>query len=66
MRWARRGGTEKRMGRLGMIELLLKGLIGDEIRLNLSLNECSREFIETSEIHIPVGNVHMLNEIGKY
>ena len=46
-----------------MKEFLLKGLIGDEIRLNVSLKECSRERIETSEVEITVGNVKMLNEI---
>ena len=41
-------GSKKRMGWLCMIELLLKGLIGDEIRHNVSLKECSRVFRETS------------------
>ena len=48
---------------LCMIELLLKGLIGDVIRPNVSIKEWSREFIETSEVQIMVVNVHMLNGI---
>ena len=48
-----------------MKEFLLKGLIRDEIRLNVSLKECSRELLETSEVEITVGNVKMLNEIVK-
>ena len=48
-----------------MKELLLKGLIRDEIQLNVSLKECSRELMEISEVEITVGNVKMLNEIVK-
>ena len=48
-----------------MKEFLLKGLIRDEIRLNVSLKECSRELIKTSEVEVTVGNVKMLNEIVK-
>ena len=50
---------------LRMIELLLVCLIGDEIRLNASLEESSREFIYTSQVQLTIGNVQMLNEIIK-
>ena len=48
-----------------MKEMLLKGLIGDEIRLYVSLKECRRELIETSEVEITGWNVKMLKEIVK-
>ena len=51
------------MGCLRLKELLLKGLIRDEIRLNVSLKECSREFFENDDVQITVGTVQMLNEI---
>ena len=48
-----------------MRELLLVRLIRDVIRLNVRFPECSREFLETSEVHITVGNIEMSKEIVK-
>ena len=67
MGWTDRVCSEKRMRGLclRMIELLFVCLIGDEIRLNAGLEESSREFINTSQVQITIGNVQMLNEIIK-
>ena len=43
-----------------MIELLLVCLIGDEIRLNDSLEESSREFIYTSDLQLRLGTYKCL------
>ena len=46
-------------------EWMIKYLIPEEFGLNVSLKECSRDFIEGSEVQFTVGNVEMLKSIVK-